>query len=55
MTPEELEAIKALVERQANDEALWFEAHTIGEAYVQFALSHLHAVIEGDVEATKYD
>jgi hypothetical protein len=40
-------AIKALVERQASDDGLWFHAETCAEAYVQAALRQLHAVIEG--------
>ena len=40
-------AVKALVDEQANDEGLWFEAETCAEAYLQQALRKLHAVIEG--------
>jgi hypothetical protein len=41
------ETIKAVVEEQANDEGLWFQAETAAEAYVQTALRRLHAAIEG--------
>jgi hypothetical protein len=36
-----------VVEEQANDEGLWFEAKTAPEAYLQNALRRLHATIEG--------
>jgi hypothetical protein len=39
--------IKALVEKQANDEGCWFVAQTITEAYLQSQLRLLHAAIEG--------
>jgi len=45
---ERLKRILAVVERQANDAGLWCQPGTIGEAYVQYALRHLHAAIEGD-------
>ena len=35
-----------LVEKQANDEGLWFIAETAPEAYLQKALRELHSVIE---------
>ena len=41
------DAIKALVEEQANDDGLWFVAETCAEAYLQQELRRLHAVIEG--------
>lgn len=40
------EAIVALVNKQAADEGLWFEAETCAEATVQQALRKLHAAIE---------
>jgi len=40
-------AIKALVEEQANDDGLWFQAETCAEAYLQQELRRLHATIEG--------
>jgi hypothetical protein len=40
-------AIKALVDEQARDEGLWFQAETCAEAYVQQALRKLHVAIEG--------
>lgn len=39
---------RKLVEEQANDEGLWFQAQTCAEAYVQNALRKLHAAVEGD-------
>lgn len=39
--------IKALVEKQADDEGCWFVAETITEAYLQRQLRMLHAAIEG--------
>lgn len=52
MTPQEawrhLGKIKFLVLEQAEDPALWFEAQTAPEAYLQAALRRLHAVIEQD-------
>jgi len=38
--------IIALVQKQAEDELLWFEAKTAPEAYLQQELRRLHAVIE---------
>lgn len=47
MTPEEkLKAIRAVVERQAEDEGLWFQAQDISESYLQEELRYLHRVIE---------
>lgn len=40
-------AARALVDEQADDEGLWFEAHYISEAILQQALRKLHEVIEG--------
>jgi hypothetical protein len=42
----ELAAIRELVNKQAEDEGLWFVAATGPEAYLQQELSKLHAVIE---------
>ncbi len=39
-------AVKAVVDAQAEDTGLWFEAQTAPEAYLQQALRRLHAVIE---------
>jgi len=41
------ENIRMVIEEQAKDEGLWFEAETAAEAYVQAALRRLHAAIEG--------
>ena len=42
----EYEAVKAVVDEQAEDEGLWFTAQTATEAYLQAALRRLHAVFE---------
>ena len=44
----QLEAIRALVNEQAEDEGLWFIAEAAAEAYLQQELRKLHAVIESD-------
>ena len=41
-----LRRIRALVAKQAKNEALWFEAETASEAYLQQELRKLHALIE---------
>ena len=41
-----LDRIVALVNKQAEDEGLWFEARTAPEAYLQRELRKLHALIE---------
>lgn len=43
MTPDEL---IALVNEQAEDEGLWFVAHTASEAYLQQELRRLHDAVE---------
>ena len=43
----EVSAIRAIVDEQAEDEALWFVAKTTLEAYLQTALRWLHEIIEG--------
>jgi hypothetical protein len=48
-----LARIYDLVLHQAKDESLWCEARTIGEANIQLALRHLHAVIEDDHKAAE--
>ena len=45
---EHLARIRAVMDEQAEDEGLWFEAQTITEAYLQQKLRRLHAVIEGE-------
>ena len=40
------EALQELVDRQANDEGLWFAAQTAPEEYLQAALRTLHVQIE---------
>ena len=46
---ERLDKIRALVDRQAEDAGLWFQARTAPEAYLQQELRKLHAVIEGEI------
>jgi hypothetical protein len=41
--------IRQLVDEQADDPGLWFEARTVPEAYLQAALRALHATIEETV------
>lgn len=41
-----LAAIRNLVDRQAEDEGLWFQADTAAEAYLQEELRRLHELIE---------
>lgn len=42
------EELKEIVDHQANMHGLWFIDGTITEKLLQYALRHLHAVIEGD-------
>jgi len=42
------DTLRQLVDRQAEDEGLWFVAQTAPEAYLQQALRELHALIEND-------
>lgn len=44
MTP--LNEIQLLVDAQAEDDGLWFEAQTAPEAYLQQELRKLHTLIE---------
>lgn len=49
MSDEEIGALKdirSLVDRQAEDEGLWFEAESVAEAYLQQELRRLHAAVE---------
>ena len=41
-----LKAIRELVDRQAEDPSLWYEAKFITEAYFQQELRKLHLLIE---------
>lgn len=50
---EVLAPIKTLVDKQAEDEGLWYRAQTSAEAYVQQELRRLHAVIERQGEEEK--
>ena len=48
-TPEAVQLAEAqkVVDEQANDESLWFDAEYITEAMLQKELRRLHEVIEG--------
>ncbi len=51
-TENKLKEIRELVNRQAEDPGLWFDAQTAPEAYLQRELRKLHNLIEfegGDV------
>lgn len=41
------DVVKQLVEKQAEDNGIWFDAETITEAYLQQQIRLLHAAIEG--------
>lgn len=41
-----IKELRKIVDRQAEDDGLWFWAQTAPEAYVQAALRTLHAAIE---------
>jgi len=43
-----VDELKAVVDRQAEDDGLWFTAQTAPEAYLQQELRKLHAEIEGE-------
>ena len=47
MSPDSVRA-KDLVDRQAEDEWLWFAAQTAAEAYLQEALRNLHRAVESE-------
>jgi hypothetical protein len=42
--------IRQLVDKQAEDDGLWFRAQTAPEAYLQAALRNLHEEVERHVE-----
>lgn len=46
MSNDRLEIIQALVDKQAEDYGLWFNAKTAPEEYLQRALRELHKTIE---------
>ncbi len=52
---EVLAPIKTLVDKQADDEGLWYRAQTSAEGYVQQELRKLHVVIERQLDLTKLD
>ncbi len=41
-----LRALRKLVEKQAEDDGLWFQARTAPEGYLQQELRRLHAAVE---------
>jgi len=41
-----LEDLEELIEKQSNDDGLWFDAETAPEAYIQRALRQLHHAVE---------
>jgi hypothetical protein len=41
-----LAAIRSTVDKQAEDEGLWFVAQTASEAYLQQELRKLHQIVE---------
>lgn len=45
------DALQELVDRQAEDNGLWFQAETAPEAYLQAALRELHAAVEAAYRA----
>lgn len=45
------DAVRELVDRQAEDEGLWFKARTLPEAYLQQELRKLHAAIENKAKS----
>lgn len=47
---EKLQQARELVNEQADDEALWFEATTCSEGYLQSALRKIHASIDGKTQ-----
>lgn len=42
------DTVLPIVKKQAEDDGLWFDAHTAPEAYLQQELRKLHAIIEGE-------
>ena len=42
------DALRQIVDEQAEDEGLWCRAETVMEAYLQQALRRLHAAVEGE-------
>lgn len=47
--------LRKLVNSQANDHGLWFEARTAPESYLQQELRKLHAVVEGAIATEKLE
>lgn len=47
---ERIDKIQECVNKQAEDECLWFQTRYASEAYLQQALRELHAVIEEGIE-----
>jgi len=47
---ERIQAVKKVVDEQAEDEGLWFFAQTAPEAYLQQELRRLHTVFETGID-----
>lgn len=45
---------KEIVDQQAEDEGLWFQAETAPEAYLQQELRKLHQAVERDYADSQY-
>ena len=45
---ERIGRLERVAANQAEDDGLWFVAQTASEAYLQQALRHIHALIEGE-------
>lgn len=45
---EKLKRLQSLVDSQAEDDGLWFDAETASEAYLQQELRTLHELIDGE-------
>ena len=43
----DVDRLQTIVNKQANDKALWFVAENITEHYLQTALRRLHRAVEG--------
>jgi len=48
-----LEGVQRLVDKQAEDEGLWFVAVTAPEAYLQQDLRMLHGLVESDLNSAR--
>ena len=48
-----LDDLELLIEKQANNEGLWFATETASEAYLQDALRQLHGICEKIIKEAK--